>query len=82
MLQWAHGAGRRVGLEQPQRDIRVLEPARGHERPIDGNLLIRGFFRVIALARFLQPRANCRGVAKRGENGQRLRQRVLSREEE
>ena len=68
-------------IEQPQRDIRVLEPARGHQRATDDTLLISNVFRFTTLVRFLQPRANRRVVAERGENGQRARQRVFSREQ-
>ena len=66
-------------LEEPRRDGRVLEPACVHQRAPDHDSLIKSFC-VVALARFLEPRANRLIVAQRGEDGKRARQHLLSRE--
>src|SRR5437660_7234278 len=50
-------------LEEPRRDGRVLEPACVHQRAPDHDSLIKSFW-VVALARFLEPRANRLIVAK------------------
>ena len=57
-------------VDEQRRDARVPEPARVHQRAID-----------LALLRFVERGAKRRLVTERGKDGQRPRQRVLSREQ-
>src|SRR5215813_4089909 len=66
-------------LDEPQRKVRVLEPARIHQRSTDHDSLSNSFC-IVALLRFVYTSANRLIVAKRGENGKSQRQYVFSRE--
>src|SRR6185503_7637370 len=68
-------------FEQPPRDACMPETARRHERLMNASLLIGDFLCATRSARLLEQRAHHRIIAERGENLQRLRQRVSSREQ-